>query len=111
MGNKNTNYNKQNDVSVLSLTTHETLKINPQISHTRITDSEGQHKGPDEMILVFSASESIPIEERELCAMDPSEPLIILIESQEQADHLIRTLQKLRTQIWGFNLDFNDNRN
>ena len=111
MGNKNTNYEKHNDISVLSLTTHETLKLNPQISHTRITDSEGQHKGPDELILVFSASESIPIEERELCAMDPNESLIVLLESKDQVDHLIEVLEKLRFQLYGPDLSFHKIKN
>ena len=108
---KDTNYNKLNDVSVLSLTTNETLKINPQISHTRITDSEGEHKGPDEIILLFSASEPTPIEERELCAIDPNEPLIVLLESKDQVDHLIEVLQKLRFQLYGPDLSFHKIKN
>jgi hypothetical protein len=106
MEKKCTNYNKQNDVSVLSLSTHEILKINPQISRTRVTDSEGEHNGPDELILVFSASEPTPIEERELCVMDPNEPLIVLLESKNQVDHLIEVLQKLRFQLYGPDLSF-----
>jgi len=95
-------HNKQNDVSVLSLSTQESLKINLQIGHITVTDSEGEHSGPDELTLVFSAMEPIPIDEREPCSFDPNEPLVVALESKEQTDHLIRTLQKLRNQIWGF---------
>ncbi|MBE3084930.1 MAG: hypothetical protein IMZ64_01775 [Bacteroidetes bacterium] len=80
------------------------LKIDPQISHTTLTDSTGEHKGPDELTIVISAENPIPEEEKEL-------PIVVSIESAEQADHLIKTLQKLRVMIWGLNLNFDDNKN
>lgn len=105
MKNEKMSYEKGNDVTVLSLSTHENLKLNPQICHT----SYGEQEGTDELVIVFSAADPAPVEEREAWAVDPNEPLVVLIESREQADHLITTLQMLRTKIWGLNLE--DNRN
>jgi hypothetical protein len=80
------------------------LKISPQICYTTLTDSTGEHKGPDELAIVISAEDSIPEEEKEL-------PIVVSIESAAEADHLIKTLQKLRDVLWGFNLDFDNNKN
>lgn len=111
MKNKTTFYNKQHDVSALSLTTHETLKINPQISHTHLLDSEGNHKGPDKLILFFSAANPCPAEAREDWKVDPNEPLVVSLESKDQVDHLIAVLQQLRFQIYGPDLSFDNNKN
>jgi hypothetical protein len=111
MKNKVNLYKKENDVSVSIVGTQETLIINPQISHTGIIDSKGEHRGPDELILVISAEETIPYEDRENFLVDPDNPLIINIESMEQADRLIKVLQELRTRIWGLNLDYGNNKN
>lgn len=111
MENKNTNYNKQNNVSAISLSSQETLIINPQIVHTRLTDSDGEHHGPDELIIVFSAVDPIPIEEREALDIDPNVPLIISLESKSQVDHLIAVLQQLRVQLYGMDLSFDKIKN
>jgi hypothetical protein len=104
-------YNKQDDIEVLSLSTNETLKINTQISHTRITDSDGERPGPDNLLIVFSVNDPSPIEDREPASFNPSEPLVILMETPEQVDQLINALHKLRAQIWGLNLELDNNKN
>lgn len=111
MENKSKFFNKQNDVPVLSLTTHETLKINPQICHTRVTDSNGERRGNDELILIFSAADPCPADEREFFNVDPNEPLVVLLESQDHVDHLIAVLQRLRFQLYGHDLSFDKIKN
>jgi hypothetical protein len=106
MNKQGNSYKKGNDVSVLSLCTHERLIINPQISPTKLTDSEGVHRGPSELILVFSAADPVPVEEREEWQVDPNIPLIVVLESKDQIDKLIAVLQKLRFQVYGPDLSF-----
>jgi hypothetical protein len=111
MNKQGNSYKKENDIPALSLCTDELLIINPQISHTSVTDSTGKHIGPDELILVVSVVNPVPEEEREYFKTDHNEPLIVSLENKDQADRLIKILQKLRTQIWGFNLNFENNIN
>ena len=111
MKNRKNYYEKGDDVSVFSLSTHETLIINPQISRSTMTDSEGEHKGPDEIILVFTAADPCPKEEREDWDTDSNVPLVVLLESKSQVDHLISTLQKLRFQLYGMDLSFDKIKN
>jgi hypothetical protein len=107
MKNKVDPYKKEHDVPVFIIGTQETLIINPQISHTSFTDSEGEHKGPDEIAIIISVEDPIPEEEREFFNM----PIVVTIENAKKVDELIKALQTLRAQIWGFNLDFNNNIN
>lgn len=83
------------------------LKFSPQLCHTTLTDSTGEYKGANELAIVISAEDPIQEEEKEFLNM----PIVVSIESAAEADHLIKTLEKIRAQIWGINLDFIDNRN
>jgi hypothetical protein len=112
MKNKVNPYKKENDICVESVSTQEILVMNPQKSHVTLGDGFGGTESEyDQLIIVFSAADPCPPQDRVPVTFDPNEPLVIAMDHKESVDHLIATLQKLRNQIWGMTLSLDTNKN
>lgn len=110
MKNQNNQYQHESAIIAESLLTQEMMRVSPQIA--RVSTGGGKYKIEcEQLVIAFYAADPVSADEREPITPDPNTPLVISFESREQVDCLVKTLQKLRTEIWGLCMEFEDHKN
>lgn len=97
METKQNLYKKKDDISVTTCGECQLAILNAQKCTIETSGAEGVENRYEAVALVFTEDD-----------LEPGPPVVFYLETVDQADLLLRSLQKLRAQIWGFNLDFNN---
>ena len=104
MESKVNQYCTENDIIVESVFTEELLILNPRITPVKTGNVYSVELG-----ILFRAVDPVPENEKVINTVNPEYPMFISFRSHNEVDHLIATLQKLRAQIWGLDLNNSNN--